>query len=317
MAQSFSEVVRTVRLYASTAPLFLVRDWINDAYKDLARLRNWSFLRGQTDLLINASSALASVQVTRNYQWIVSAGLFTAGDVGRQFAVGTFPVYTVIAFVDVNSVQLDRPYAGPTDVAVTNAKFFDGYAVTPADFGSFRTIADPYNRTRLPFWIHEDELLILDPTRTSGDSGPRCLVAASPSPVPATLGRIRYEYWPQPSADRAYPALYNKQADNLNDTDIFTGVLADAGDVLVAGALAKASEWPGTPDVKNPYFNAQLSVKKAAEFNEKAQRLALKDDAHYGDDLMPVDWASWPIGGIGYDTHALRASDATLADYVH
>ena len=315
MAQSFSEVVRTVRLYASTAPLFLVRDWVNDAYKDLVRLRNWSFLRGELDLSIFAARSLASVAVGFGSANVISVGLFSGADVGRQFSVGSYPVYTVVTNPDPNTITLDRLYAGAANGAATNAKIFDAYAVMPADFGSFRVIADPYNRRRLAYWIHEDELNVIDPTRESSDSGPRCLVSASPSTLPTTLGRIRYEYWPQPTSQRFYPAIYNKQADNLTDVDTLTGVLADGGDVLVAGALSKAAEWPGTPDQRNPYFNAELARKKSQEFADKAQKLALKDDAHYGDDLMPIDWASWPLAAIAYDTVALRASDATLADY--
>ncbi len=317
MAQNFDEVVRTVRLYASTAPLFLVRDWINDAYKDLARLRNWAFLRGETSLNIAASRALSSVSAVLGSTSVTSVGLSVASDLGRQFAVGSFPIYTIVAIPDVNTWTLDRAFSGETNAAITTAKVFDAYATMPADFGSFRVVVDPYNRRWLPYWLTEDDLAVRDAARSSSDSGPRALVAASPSTLASTLGRIRYEYWPQATSQRSYPALYNRQADNLNETDTFGGVLADAADVLVAGALSKAAEWPGTPDVKNPYFNAQLAVKKSAEFAEKAQRLALKDDAHYGDDLMPVDWASWSYGGISFDTHALRATDATVADYIH
>lgn len=313
MAQSFSEVVRTVRLYASTAPLFLVREWVNDAYKDLAGLRNWSFLRGELNVTIAARRALASITVTLGSPTVTSAALFLAADAGRQLAVGAH-VYTVTAVTDTSTITLDRAWNGDSG-AVTTGYILDAYYTAPADFGSFRVIADPYNRRRLAFWIHEDELNVIDPTRESSDSGPRVLVAASPSTYPDTLGRVRYEYWPRPSSARYYPALYNKQADNLNETDTFTGVLADAGHVLVAGALAKAAQWPGTPDVRNPYFNLQLALQKEAEFQEKAQKLALKDDAQYGDDLLPVDWATWPFWSLAYDTVGLRASDATLADY--
>jgi len=43
--------------------------------------------------------------------------------------------------------------------------------------------------------------------------------------------------------------------------------------------------------------------------------LALKDDAHYGDDAIPVDWSQWPLWSLAYDTTLLRSSDATVADY--
>jgi len=65
MAEGFTDVWRTVRLYVPVAPLFLVQDWVNEAWKTLARTRPWSFLRGELALTINAARTVASVTVTR------------------------------------------------------------------------------------------------------------------------------------------------------------------------------------------------------------------------------------------------------------
>lgn len=313
MAQTFDEAVRTVRLYVGTAPVFLVRDWVNQAYKELAESRNWSFLRGELDLIILAARSLAAVGVTLGSTTVTSAGLFLAADQGRQFAIGSFPVYTIQAVTDVNTITLDRPYAGDTNAAAAG-KVFDGFATMPADFGSFRLIADPYTRRRLPFWIHEDELNLLDAARDSTDSGPRCLVARAPSTYTQTLGRLQYEYWPQPTSARSYPALYNKQAASLDDTSVFRGVLADAGQLLVTGALAHAAQWPGTADLRNPYFNVALAASKRDQFLTGVQTLALKDDNQYPDDLAHVSWSRWPLADIAMNDVGLRASDATVAE---
>lgn len=311
-AASYGEVWRTVRLYAPAAPTMLCREWVNVAYKLLTRSRSWGFLRAELRLTISASRSL-TVGVTLGSATVTSAGLFLAADQGRQFAVGSYPVYTVQTFTDVNTLVLDRAY-GETTAPAASAKVFDAYATMPADFGSFRLIVDPYNQRRLAYWIHEDQLNLLDPTRFSSDTGPRVLASRAPSTYTPTLGRIQYEYWPQPTAARSYPALYNLQADSLVDGDTLTGVLADSGQILIDGALAQAARWPGTPDLKNPYFNADLARSHDASFREGIQKLSLKDDNQYPDDLQMVHWERWPLADLAYNDQSLRATDAIVAD---
>ncbi len=313
MSQNFGDVWRTVRLYVPAAPTFLVREWVNVAYKRLARLRHWTFLRGETRLTIAAARAITACVVTTGSTSVTSAGLFLAGDAGRQFRVGSFPVYTIASVTDVNTIVLDTAY-GETSSATAVGEVFDGLATLPADFESFRLVADPYNQRRLPFWITEDQLNVLDPTRQVGDSGPRALVAHAPSTLASTLGRVQYTYWPRPSAARSYPALYNKQAARLDDTSVFSGVLADAAEVLTDGALAEAARWPGTSDLKNPYFDQGTAQAKQAAFLEGVQRLSLRDDDQAPDDLATVHWERWPLAEISFSDQSLRASDATVLD---
>jgi hypothetical protein len=312
MPQTFGDVWRVTRLHCPAAPTFLAREWVNQAWKQLGASRSWGFLRGELDLTINAARTIATLTVTRGSATVTSAGLFVAADQGRQFKVANFPVYTVQTFTDVNTIVLDRVYGEPT--GTTPGTIFDGYATMPADFSSFRIIADPYNQRRLAFWITEDQLNLLDPNRLNSDTGPRCLVARAPSTYTPTLGRIQYEYWPQPTSDRNYPAIYNKQVDNLIDGDTFNGVMADGAEVLLEGALAMAAQWPGTVDARNPYFNLELARAKQASFREGVQKLALKDDTQYPEDLQTVHWERWPLADLAYHDRSLRASDATVAD---
>jgi hypothetical protein len=302
-----------VRLYVPAAPTFLVREWVNVAWKQLTAARRWGFLRGELVLTIQASRAIASCGVTQGSPTVTSAGLFVAGDAGRQFQVTTYPTYTIQSVTDVNTMVLDRAYGEPTAPAAVGL-VLDAYATLPADFASFRVIADPYTQRRLAFWISEDQLNLLDPTRMAGDSGPRLLVARSPSNYAPTLGQTQYEYWPRPTAARSYPARYNKQADTLNDTDTFTGVLADGAQILIAGALAQAAQWPGTGDRPNPYFNAAIATAKQLEFRQGIQTLSLRDDEMYPDDLATVHWERWPLADLAYNDVALRATDATVGD---
>jgi len=312
MPQTFGDTWRYVRLHCPAAPTFLVREWVNQAWKSLARSRSWGFLRGEIDLTIDAQRSLAAVTVTRGSATVTSAGLFLAADEGRQFRISSFPVYTIQTFTDVNTIVLDRVYG--EDDATAAAAVFDGYFTAPADFSSFRIIADPYNERRLAFWVTEDQINLLDPLRRNSDTGPRCLVARAPSTYTPTLGRVQYEYWPAPTGNRNYPAIYNKQADSLTDLDTFTGVMADAAEVLVEGALAQAAQWPGTADARNPYFDLALARAKQAAFREGVQQLALKDDTQYPEDLQMVHWEHWPLADLAYHDRSLRQTDATIAD---
>ncbi len=313
MAQSYAEVWRSVKLHASAAPTFLVREWVNDAWKTLTRVRpTANYLRVSSALTINAARSIV-VTATRGSATLTSVGLFVAGDEGRTFRLQTFPNYTIIAVVDVNTVTLDRGF-GEEDTSATG-EIYDGYATMPVDFGQFDLIADPYNQRRLAFWITEEQLNMLDPTRQSSDTGPRLLATASPSPVPATLGQTRYEYWPRPTANRSYPALYFKQGANLAESFVFIGAMAEAGDVLKKGALAQCARWPGTSDKPNPYFNAGLGDRLEKEFLDGCQKISLRDDDQAGTDYLRIDWDRWPLADLAYNDESLRSTDATVADF--
>ena len=312
MPETFGDCWRRVRLHVPAAPTFLVREWVNAAWKPLGRMRHWGFLYGELRLTIAAARSVASVTVTNGSVNVTSADLFLAVDAGRQFRVSNFPAYTIQTFNNVNSIDLDIPFG--EDSTVTTATIYDGYATMPADFESFRIIADPYNQRRLAFWISADQLNILDPTRQGSDSGPRLLAQRPPSTYLPTIGRVQYEYWPRPTAARSYPAFYNKLAARLDDTTVLSGVMAEAADVLVAGALAQAAQWPGTPDRPNPYFNAGLAREKQKEFLFGVQQLSLRDDDQHPDDMATVHWERWPLADLAYNDQALRATDATVAD---
>ena len=312
MPETFSDVWRRVRLHVPAAPTFLVREWVNAAWKPLGRMRHWGFLYGELRLTIAAERALAAVTATTGSTAITTAGLFLPADAGRQIRWASFPVYTIASVTNANAAVLDTAYGEDSTIAA--ATIYDGYATMPADFESFRLIADPYNQRRLAFWISADQINILDPTRQASDSGPRLLAQRPPSTYLPTIGRVQYEYWPRPTAARSYPAFYNKMAARLDDTTVLSGVMAEAADVLMAGALMYAAQWPGTPDRPNPYFNLALSREKKTEFFAGVQQLSLRDDDQHPDDMATVHWERWPLADLAYNDQALRATDATVAD---
>ena len=96
---------------------------------------------------------------------------------------------------------------------------------------------------------------------------------------------------------------------------VLTGVLGARPDVLETGALAKAAKWPGTQDVKNPYFNLALSRELDAEFDRLALQLDLRDDDQNPQSWSTIPWQKWSTWAWAYDTSLLRETDATLAAY--
>lgn len=164
----------------------------------------------------------------------------------------------------------------------------DTHVVLPVDFASFSVVVDEARQLRIPFRYSLDQLVAVDPGGIASGA-PLGLVAATPSTDPLTLGRARYQLYPS-GTGCTLRAVYHRQGDRLTDTDVFTGVLADGAEVLVAGALAQAALWPGTGEKPNPYFNAGLAQVKLAEFKTGIQMLSLRDDEQYPDDL----WDSWP-----------------------
>jgi hypothetical protein len=190
---------------------------------------------------------------------------------------------------------------------------YDGVSTTitmPVDFGSLVVVVDPDRQVQIPFWLSQQELTCKDPTHaTTGP--PRALVATTPSTDPLTLGQIRYEVYPSGVAT-TFTAVYNRQGARLDDTSVFTGVLADGGEVVTCGALMQAALWPGTGDKPNPYFNATLAQAKTQEFKYGVQMLSLRDDEQTPDDY----WAGWPTCTCGCENPLSASADARATDAV-
>jgi hypothetical protein len=184
----------------------------------------------------------------------------------------------------------------------------DPFLVLPSDFGSFKIVVDQAHSCQIATWYSLDQLAALDPS-ASATGQPTALVATTPSTAPATLGQPRYRVYPLGAA--TLTAIYHRQPPRLTDGDVFTGVLADGAETLVAGALAQAALWPGTPDKPNPYFNAGLAQTKAQEFRIGIQNLSLHDDEQYPDDL----WDSWGVCAAGLGAADPRTTDVSVSTY--
>ncbi len=310
---TFGDIWRGVRLHAANAPFGLCRTWTQEAYETLFERRPWVFSVKETRLVIGASRTLAAVNVTQASPLITSAGLFALTDAGRQFRVGTFPVYTIASVQDVNNATLDLAYADITGSPA--ATILDLYQTLPADFGAFLLVLDTTVRRQVAWWFTQEDLARVDPTRVVSGTPQRALVSTTPSPALTTLGQPRFEWWPAPLTARIFPAWYRARPQQLLDTDVLPGVLAQRGKILETGALARCARWPGTVDVKNPYFNLALAQQLMQDFDRECAKLELRDDDQAQQTWVGLPYHGWPAFGLTGDTTTLRASDATVADY--
>lgn len=308
---TFESVWRRVRTYCPTVDALLVRQWVQDAYEDLADRHPWTFLREELDLTIQASRTLA-VTTSAGSATVTSAALFVSGDVGRQFREdGGFPIYTIIAFGSTSSVTLDRPYRG-TAGAITG-RILDAYLTMPVDFSSFLTVTDPTQHMRVGWWMSQLELNKQDPTRTT-TGFPRQLVARTTSPVVAEAGQLEYEYWPYSHDAKVLSCLYRRRPDILVDTAELPGLLRHNPGVLELGARYEAARFPGSKDVPNPYYNLSLARGLKQDYALAEHGLQLRDD-----DLSLHSWDPDPLSqqsissGSGSDERD-RASGVSVYD---
>lgn len=315
MAQStFGDVWRRVRLHAPGAGFGLVRGWVQTAFEELSDRRPWVWAIKQTSLSTLAARAVTA-NLTQGSQSITSAAAFLASDVGRQFRVGTFPFYTIISVLDASNARLDLPYAG--DTASPTGQILSAYVTLPEDFGAFMLVVDPVVQRQINWWTTQEQLTQLDPMRISSGDLLRTLVPTTQSPVPATLGYARAEWWPSPTTARQVPAWYRSRPAQLADTDPLPGVLAGRGSVLETGALAACAKWPGTAEAKNPYFNPQLAKTLSDEFDRDCAKLELRDDDQAQQSWVALPYHQWPCWGLSGGTDYLRATDATVGDYAN
>ncbi len=312
---TFGDAWRRVKLLVPAAPPTLAQFWVQEVFNRVSEIRPWSFLRSSGVIATENQRSVACTTTLDSVTVTAAPGVFLSTDVNKQFRVAGYPIYTITTVaVAGDSCTLDSPYGDTTGLGAVGATILTAYFTAPSDFGKFLLVADPYNQRRLPFWITEEQLNLLDPIRRASDPSPRMLVSYKFSATPTTLGQVVYELWPYCTAQRRYPYLYFRRPPNLQDDDQFTGVFNTRPDLFTTGALVEAARWPGTTQEKNGYFNLQLAESLQKQFVLDMQYLSVQDDSMYMNDYETVNWSRWPLAG-GYDTHLLRSTDADVNNY--
>jgi len=292
MGDTFGQISRSVRLHVPMAPILLVEDWVQTAFRQAWEYRRpaWSFARVESGFVTNNQKS-GLVSVIHGDKFITGlsplpGGLsFALTDETRQFRAGlNQPLYS-IECVDVgtNRAELDRPYLGASSSSIA-ASVLDAYITFPLDFGRFIVVLDPSTGFPMRHTITEDQLNLWDPQRSSTGT-PWALASRRIATLPQLVGRPQYELWPFSTTFHEYWYFYIKRCPELSEDDEFPGLLGSRADLIQTSALAAAAQWPGTEDRKNPYFNMALSKQLSDDYTLELARLEVTDE-----DIYPSWW---------------------------
>ena len=302
---TFRDAWNAVSQHASVPDPLLCRTWVQWAYNQFCDRRGWSHLKANTSITVNDQKS-GTCTVAQNSAVVTGGGLvFAASDVGRQFRLGTVPIYTIISvsLAGATSATLNRPYAEAS--GLVTGYVLDAYVTLPEDFHRFISIVDPVNRWRLRWWIDSSYLDTWDPARQS-TGNPRLLANMSYSPVSSLAGRPRYELYPYQTAFRTFPVWYYRKGENLSDDQELVGPLARRGlELLTEGALARCALWPGTAQQKNPYFSLQLAETHRNGFERTLDEIDVVDEELYfeGLPLTQFGYADFPWDAAWLQSH--------------
>ena len=301
-SDNFLAMTRQLRLYVPDLPVTLAQKFIRDRYRRVLEMRPWSGLRAESQFLLQPwTTTPGTVTVTNNSTTVVGdSTTFDSGMVGLQFKAGLgSPVYTITAVADATHLTLDMPWALVTASAQSYI-IFTGYVTPPDDFKWFLVAVDPQQGWRMHHWVTQDELLSWDPQRNFFGQ-PYCLVDrrfSSSGISGLTAGVPQYEAWPYSSSTRMIWYLYIKQGTDLvNDTDV--PIWPIRSDIIVYGALADASRWPGTREAPNPWF-ARPDIWKGYEgqFQDTLVEIERQDEDTYMTWLAGTDFGSYPFAPL-------------------
>lgn len=305
MADTLLEMSRRLRLYIPQLPITLAEQFIRDRYRRILERRDWSAMKQESEFIIDAAKSDGTVLVTRKSDSVVGTDTsFDITDIGRQFKVGSSPIYTIVNVdIGTQTLELDRSY-GDVTAATTTYKIFTGFVSPPEDFLRFEDIVDYQRGWRLWHNITSHEINAMDPMRLN--FGDPYIVADRMY----DLGnQPQYELWPYCTANKTiYYTYYARPVDLLRPID--EPIFPIRSDAIVAGALADAARWPGTKTDPNPYFSRPDYWKTyEAEFEDKMIEIERRDEDLMITQLQQDRYAGmsfYPISANFLMNHAIR-----------
>ena len=265
---TYETIYRAVLLRCPSASLFLARQWVDFAFRQLWDRRLWSWQRKRGQFIMPAAYTTGLATVTLGSTTVVGVGTtFDATMVNRQFRLGiNSPIYTIASFTSVTQIDLGDVWGGAS-AASAPFSIYQAYVTAPSDFQDFISVYDPQMNWQLALHISQEELNSWDAQRAS--TGTAYVVADLDYDTVNTPPLPRYEIWPHQTAQYVYPFLYTSRPPDLSDAGAALPRMI-RGDVLLEMALAQASRWPGpSKDQPNPYFNMGL----AASHDATSQRM--------------------------------------------
>ena len=307
---TYPELVGAVGLRCPAASLFLRRQWIDYAFRQLWDYKLWSWQRKRGQFLLMQAVVAGTVAVTRGNFTVVGTGTAWTSDlVSAQFRVGTqTPIYTIASVTDATHLDLTAVWGGSTASGV-GYSIYNAYVTVPSDFQNFITIWDPLYNWPLKTYVTQEELNAWDSQRAN--TGTAYVIASLDfDDVFNTPPLARYEIWPHQKAQYVYPFMYVSRPPDLSDPGASLP-RAIRGDVLLESALAQAARWPGAAtDARNRYFNLQLAMTHDSRYIAMVSELARTDDEIMENDVSYMSLSAMPFASIPYgDAKYLQSHD--------
>lgn len=281
MAQdTFAQIWNRVILYAPATPVPLAQQFVKNAYNRALRAHYWSELFQEGEKTLKTEYQTGTVAVTNGSTdvvmttGVVDASWVNTSQLGIQTNNGYAPYYDIVSVnTTANSLQLDRNYQGVTNTAAPFlvAEYFVEF---PADLQTLDDIRDTTRAWRLRRQFNQANYLDRIDARRQYAGTPIMYVAATPRVV-SGVSYPRYEFWPRIPSGTKLNYRYVKKTPLATGTDRPVEELK--AEVLVWGALAELSMWPGTAERPNPFFSADTN-KMYEEYFERGLQESIMND---------------------------------------
>ncbi len=282
MANTFNKIWRSLSMYNADIPPRLIQDWVEEAWTKVcdAKLWSWALEEGQFETLLQVDAG--TMTLTNGSATTTSSGTpFLSAQLGHQIKLGNH-IFTIDVVNSSSSIDLDRTW--PLSSTTTGGTVLTAYFQAPVDFYGFVSVIDVEAGRRI--WTNIDMKHIdrQDPKRTGGGGIPTILADRKWKTSPSSATTVpTYEFWPHPTAKRAYRILYWKVPALFSRTVALPHTISDR--ILKNYARAQMSTWPG--DNKNPNrMHSRISAKDfMAEFRDDMIDAMVRDDEIYDTDV--------------------------------
>lgn len=215
--------------------------FINRAQRDAYDAWNWSFLAGEGSLDIPDEVTTGTVTVVQGDQTIVGDATAAAAWLAlgnfipitqRAIKIGVEFPYQIIAFDNVDTLYIDRPYVGEDASGLEYSMYRPYYTPPSTDFQRFVSVVDTVNAWNLIPGKKKEWLDFIDPQRST-IGGPAQFIsfymlqrAQTLPPFGAlavnttTESQQLFELWPAPTSASSLTTYFKKRgADLVEDTD--------------------------------------------------------------------------------------------------
>ena len=196
----------------------------------------------------------------------------------RQFRLGTVrPFYNIRGVTAAQQLILDLPW-GHTSATDSAYKIVQAYVSLSQNLRMVWSMCNSAQGWKVRLNMPQEVLDGYDTWR-SGQGW----VYMLGDYIPDEIGRFQYELYPTPSFEQGIPYLAYRTVDNLVE-DEDTPPPCIPSHVLVHGAIADVMLY----NRKSPYYDPQVSMSFAAQFESDLTHAIMADDSVYMTNLM---WA--------------------------